>query len=64
VDDLADTGKTFLAVKKELEARGYEVDTAAIFHKANPGVETPTHCLFENYPPLWIVQPTEGHMEG
>ncbi len=63
VDDLFDTGETSRRVRAELEAMGYTVDTAAIFHKDKPGVEVPTHCLFPHYPPLWIVQPTEWHLE-
>ncbi len=63
VDDLADSGNTFLKVKAYLESLGYEVDTAAIFHKDKPGVPEPTYCVFPRYPNLWIVQPTEGHIE-
>ena len=63
VDDLADSGHTFLKVKEYLESLGYEVHTAAIFHKDKPGVPEPTYCVFPKYPPLWIIQPTEGHIE-
>lgn len=62
IDDLSDSGDSFVFMKKLLEGRRYTVETAAIFAKKDTK-HIPSFCLFPKFSGTWIVQPSE-YREG
>ena len=54
VDDIADTGKTFVKCVKFFENRGFNVSTTAVYINKKTTVFTPTYTVYDSQK-RWVV---------
>lgn len=58
VDDISDTGKTFVKCVRFFEERGFNVSTAAVYINKKTTAFTPTYAVY-NSQSRWVVFPYE-----